>query len=151
MTRAILAFLLLAPIAAHAADLTVSDAFTRATPGTGPGAAYLTIHGGDAADRLLSAASPRAASVELHTMTMDGAVMRMRQIDALDVPAGAAVTLAPGGLHLMLQGLKAPLKQGETVSLILTFEKAGQRRIDAPVGPIGATMAPMPGMDGHKH
>ena len=148
MKHALIAILSLTSIAAQAADLSVADAFSRATAGAGPGAAYLTIHGGDAPDRLLSVRSPRAASVGLHTMTMDGAVMRMRQLDGIDVPAGATIRLAPGSLHLMLQGLKAPLKPGETVPLTLTFQKAGERQVEAPVGPIGATM---PGPAAHAH
>ena len=139
MNRFLLAALLLSPIAANAADLTVSQAFSRATPGTAaPGVAYLTIHGGDAADRLIGVSSPRA-EVRMHMMTMQGDVMRMRQVDGIDVPAGGTVTLAPGGLHLMLEELKAPLKQGETVPLVLTFQHAGERRIDAAVGTLGAT------------
>lgn len=140
MNRFLLAALLLSPIAANAADLTVSQAFSRATPGTAaPGVAYFTIHGGDVADRLIGVSSPRANEVQMHTMTMQGDMMRMRQVDGIDVPAGGTVTLAPGGLHLMLEELKAPLKQGETVPLVLTFQHAGERRIEAAVGTLGAT------------
>ena len=128
---------------AQAADLTVSDPFARATPTAAvPGVAYLTIHGADTADRLLSVTSPRGA-VEMHTMTMQGDIMRMRQVDAIDIPPGATIKLAPGGLHLMVMGLKAPLKQGETVPLTLTFEHAGPRQVEAPVLGLGAT-APSP-------
>ena len=151
MTRLLLAFALLLPVAAEAADLTVTDAFSRATPGAGPGVAYLTIHGGDAPDRLLSARSPRAAHVSLHTMLMQGTVMRMRELDGIDVPAGATVTLGPDApLHLMLDGLTQPLHAGETVPLVLTFEHAGERRVEARVGGPGAASMPgMPGMPGH--
>lgn len=141
VTRFLVAVLLLAaaPAASIAAELTVTEAFSRATPGRGPGAAYATIQGGDAADRLLSVTSPRAAKVALHSMTMQGDVMRMREIPAIEIPAGATVKLAPGALHLMLEGLTAPLRQGETVPLVLTFERAGERRVEAPVGALGAT------------
>lgn len=156
MNRTILlaaALLLSAPVA-HAADLTVSDAFARASPGRGPGAAYVTIHGGDAADRLLSVTSPRSPEVEMHSMVMQGNVMRMRQLDAIDIPANGTVRLAPGGLHIMLQKLAAPLKAGETLPLTLKFEHAGERTVQVPVEAIGASgpkaMGAMPGMGSGK-
>ena len=134
-----LPLLLIMQTGARAADLSLSDAFSRATPGTAaPGVAYLTIHGGDAPDRLVRVASP-LAGVAVHTMTMQDNVMRMRQVDAIDVPAGATVKLAPGGLHLMLMGLKAPLKPGDTIPLVLTFEHAGVKNLNVPVGALGAT------------
>jgi copper(I)-binding protein len=145
MIRILSALALLLPSAGWAADLTLTDAFSRATPGAGPGAAYVTIHGGDGPDRLLSASTPRARAVTMHTMLMQGSVMRMRQLDAIEVPAGATVTLAPNTpLHLMLEGLTAPLRQGDVVPLVLRFERAGERRIDVPVGGPGAAM-PMGG------
>ena len=64
--------------------------------------------------------------------------MKMRQVDGLDLPAGQAVTLKPGGYHIMLTGLTRPLKEGETVSLTLSFAKAGSREVTAPVEKIGA-------------
>lgn len=147
-----LLLLLAAPTATRAAELTVTNAFSRATPGAGPGVAYLTIHGGDVADRLVGVSSPRSSKVELHTMSMDGDVMQMREVDAIDVPAQGEVKLMPGGMHLMLLGLTAPLKAGEKVSLTLHFERAGNRTVEVPVGAIGASgpMAPpaMPGMPG---
>ena len=142
MNRILLATIILPALtaAAHAADLSVTGAFARATPGNGPGGAYLTIHGGETPDRLLSATSPKAAKVELHTMTMQGNVMRMREVDAIDVPAHEAVTLAPNKpFHLMLQGLKAPLKQGQTLPITLHFEHAGDRTVTASVEGVGAT------------
>lgn len=153
MRSVLLGLLLVAtPGVGWAGELSVSDAFSRATPGAGPGVAYFTIHGGDVGDRLVGVTSPRSAKVELHTMSMDGDVMRMREVDAIEVPAGAEVKLAPGGLHLMLTGLAAPLKTGESVALTLRFEHAGDRTIEVPVGALGAAgpMAPMPtaGMPG---
>lgn len=133
----------LTPAAAWANDLSVTGAFARASMGSGltPGVAYITIHGGSTADRLLSVTSPRAKHVALHSMMMQGDVMKMREIDAIDVPANADVKLAPGGLHLMLEQLTAPLKQGETVPLELRFEKAGTKSVEAPVRAPGATSA----------
>ena len=146
MLRTVLVSALLLPAAARAADLTVTDAFSRATPGTGPAAAYFTIHGGDAADRLIGVSSTLVPKVEIHTMTMQGDVMRMREVDAIDVPAHATVKLAPGGEHLMLMGLPAPLKAGDSVPLTLRFEHAGEQTVTVPVGALGASgpLAPMP-------
>ena len=90
------------------------------------GAGYLKLSNQGAADRLLSATSPAAASVELHSMSMEGDVMKMRQVDAIDLPAGQTVELKPGGYHLMLMGLKTPLKAGDKLPLTLKFEKAGE-------------------------
>jgi copper(I)-binding protein len=150
MNRFILAAIVMAGLVnpALAADLSITDAFSRATPGNGPGVAYLTIHGGATPDRLVGASSQVAAKVELHTMSMKGDVMQMREVDAVEIPANAPIKFAPGGLHIMLMGLKAPLKTGETIPLTLTFEHAGTRTVDVPVGSLGATgpMAPMQGM-----
>ena len=146
MTRLTLAAALAGSLlsTAQAADLTIEHAFSRATIADRPGVGYVTIHGGDGADRLLSASSPRARRVELHSMTMKDNVMNMRQIDEIVVPANATVELAPGkSLHLMLIGLSTPLKQGERVPLTLHFEHAGDKTIEAVVGsPAQATMPP---------
>jgi copper(I)-binding protein len=89
-------------------------------------AAYLSItNKGDAADRLLSASSPRAEKVELHTHIMDNNIARMRELPAVDIAPGATVTFQQGGLHIMLIGLTAPLTVGEKVTLTLRFERAG--------------------------
>lgn len=90
------------------------------------GVGYLKLSNQGAADRLLSATSPAAASVEMHSMAMEGDVMKMRQVDAIELPAGQTVELKPGGYHLMLMGLKAPLKAGDKLPLTLRFEKAGE-------------------------
>ena len=98
------------------------------------GGGYLKLtNAAGVADRLLSGHTEVAASVELHTMTMDGDVMRMRQVDAIDLPAGQTVELKPGGLHIMFMGLKAPLKEGDTFPLKLKFEKAGEVVVDVKV------------------
>ena len=77
-------------------------------------------------DKLLSASAEVAASVELHTMSMEGDVMRMRQVDGIALPKGKTVDLKPGALHMMLVGLKAPLKDGDQFQLKLKFENAGE-------------------------
>ncbi len=87
---------------------------------------YLKLTNKGPADRLLSASSPVAGATEIHSMTMDGNVMKMRQVDAIELASGQTVELKPGGYHLMLMGLKAPLKAGDKVPLTLKFEKAGE-------------------------
>ena len=102
---------------------------TPSIPGAPHGAAYLATleNGGSAADRLVRASSPAAARVEIHTMSMDGGVMRMREIEAIPVAPKETVTMRPGqGYHLMLMQLKAPLKVGDTFPLTLEFEKGGK-------------------------
>jgi copper(I)-binding protein len=104
----------------------VEAAWARPTvEGQKAGGGFLRITGGAAADRLLSASAPVSPSVELHTMAMEGNVMRMRPVQGIDVPAGSIVELKPGGLHLMFMGLSQPMKNGESFPLTLRFEKAG--------------------------
>lgn len=119
---------------AKVGPITVSGAQARATvPGQTAGGGFLRIDNQGPADRLVAAAAPVAARVELHTMRMEGDVMRMRQIDAIELPAGGKVELKPGGTHLMFMELKAPLKAGETVPVTLRFEKAGEVTVKMPV------------------
>ena len=90
------------------------------------GAAYFRLtNKGASDDALIGVASDVAAKVELHSMTMDDNIMRMRKEDSLALPAGKSVSVEPGGLHIMLIGLKKPLVEGETFPMHLTFEKAG--------------------------
>lgn len=119
-------------------ELVVSDAWARASV-VKNGAAYLTImnHGG-AADRLVRAASPVAAKVELHTHVIEGDVVRMRRVKAIEVGAQSHTELKPGGLHIMMMGLRQPLEEGETVPLTLTFERAGTVELVAHVRQAGA-------------
>ena len=95
----------------------------------------------------MAATTAVAKSVELHTMSMEGDVMKMRQLDAIELPKGAMVELKPGGLHLMLMGLKAPLKAGDTFPMTLRFEKAGEVVVTVKVeAPQAGDASPM-----HKH
>jgi copper(I)-binding protein len=131
----------LGPAVALAGDVSVSNPWTRATanPG-GAGAVFMTLsNGGSSADQLLSAASPVAATVELHTHAMRDGVMHMHPIPSIEVPAGGKAVLQPGGLHIMLIDLKAPLKQGETIPLTLTFAKAGTVAVSVSVLAPGAS------------
>jgi hypothetical protein len=132
LQSSVLLFALLAPLPLTAGDaaattgVTVRDAWARATPpGKAVAAAYLTVTGGPRADRLLSAATPRAAMAELHVVTESDGMSRMRQTDGVEVPAGKAVTLAPQGTHVMLMGLDEPLVAGQQFPLTLQFATAG--------------------------
>ena len=134
--------LLLALAASPAlAQITVSDAWTRATaPGAKVAAGYMSIrNGGKSADRLLSASSPAAAKVETHLTVKDGDIFRMREVKGYDIPAGGSFELKPGGAHLMLVNVKAPLKEGDKVPLMLRFERAGEVKAELQVGRITAT------------
>lgn len=131
---------------ANASDIMVMNAFARAsaTPVAKSGAAYVSImNHGSAADRLVAISTPAAMSADVHkTETVDG-VMKMEATGPLDIPAGGMVEMAPGGYHIMLMGLSAPLKQGETLDLTFTFEKAGDVKVNVPVGSVADT--------GHDH
>ena len=140
LTRyAALATLGLAALAAHAHSfklgaIEIGHPYARATaPGQPSGGGYLSLSNAGANDRLLSASAEVSKAVELHTMTMEGDVMRMRQVDAIELPAGKKVELKPGGLHIMFIGLKAPLKQGDKFPLKLKFEKAGEVTVEVSV------------------
>lgn len=111
------------------AQTTVSEPWVRSTvAGQKATGAYLQISSATGG-RLISAASPLAGLVEIHEMTMDGNVMKMRALpNGLELPAGKAVALKPGGLHVMLMDLKQALKAGDTVPLTLVVEGAGNKR-----------------------
>jgi copper(I)-binding protein len=137
--------------AQSAAPIEISHAWARATAANAKtGAAYLTIAnkgGGD--DRLVAVSGPVAAKAELHVTSMDNGVMKMRPLQAVDVKAGATAELKPGGMHIMLIGLAAPLKVGQSFPLTLTFEKAGTIPVTVTVEKAGAMEMPdmkMPGM-----
>src|SRR5215467_6401536 len=124
---------------AQPAQLEVSNAWARATPGNAPnGAAYVAILS-PTADRLVSLSTPVAKKAELHTMSMQGMVMKMRPLSGLDIPAAKSVTLKPGGDHIMLLGLEHPLREGQSFPLTLDFEKAGSRTVTVTVEKAGAT------------
>ncbi|MBL8543113.1 MAG: copper chaperone PCu(A)C [Hyphomonadaceae bacterium] len=125
-----------------AAALEIRDAWAAPSPGgVDVAAGYLTLVGGSADDTLVSASSPRAASVEIHEMTMDGGAMQMRAVTGgLAVTAGQTVTLAPGGMHLMFMGVTQPFTPGENIPVTLTFANSGERTIDLPVHPPGQTV-----------
>jgi periplasmic copper chaperone A len=123
-------------------SLEIGHPWARATPPTAPtGGGFLTVtNTGTTPDRLISVKSAAAETVQVHEMKMEGNVMRMREISGgLGIAPGATVTLAPGGLHIMMMGLKAPLKQGDKVPVTLIFEKAGSIDVELAVVALGAS------------
>jgi len=125
--------------------LVIGQPWAHATAATAPGgAAYLTIRNtGTTPDRLIAARSAASGLVQMHEMKMDGDVMRMRELDnGIEIPAGGTVTLAPGGLHLMMMGLKEPMLKDSKVPMTLTFEKAGKIDVEFAVEGLGATQPP---------
>nr|WP_297350925.1 copper chaperone PCu(A)C [uncultured Caldimonas sp.] len=142
------------PALAHeytAGDLHIGHPWARPTvAGQKSGGAFLKVENrGAAADKLLSARADIAESTEVHAMTMDGNVMRMRELPELPIAAGQTVELKPGGLHLMFMGLKSPLTVGQSVPVTLRFERAGEVTVEVKVE-APATAAPKPA-SGHDH
>lgn len=129
--------------AAPAKPIAVSEGWTRPAAAGLNGAGYLTvINRGSRPDRLMGASSTVASAVSIHRSLQVGGVMTMRTLPFVDVGAGSRVTFAPGGLHLMLEGLRRPLRAGESVPVSLSFANAG--RVPARLA-VRAAMA-MPGM-----
>ena len=129
-------------------SLTIGHPYARPTvAGQSLGGGFLSITNKGPADRLLSARAAVSKRVELHSMAMEGDVMRMRQVDSIELPAGKTVELKPGALHMMFIGLAAPLKAGDAVPVTLKFEKAGEVtvmvNVQAPGADAGMAM-PMP-------
>lgn len=124
----------------QAGGLTIGHPYARATAPSQPtGGGYLTlVNHGPADDRLIAASAPVASSVQLHSMRLEGDVMRMREVAAIDLPAGKTVELKPGSWHLMFIGLKAPLVLGQSFPMTLKFEKAGEVTVDVKVDAAGA-------------
>ncbi|MFQ5934862.1 MAG: copper chaperone PCu(A)C [Acidiferrobacterales bacterium] len=151
----LLAFLTLS-VGIRADDYTVGDIriqhpWSLALPEVARnGAAYMKISNhGTGTDRLISGSSPIAARVEVHTHKMEGGVMKMRRLEAIEVRPGKPSILQPGELHLMLVGLKEPLTVGKTFPLTLNFERAGSVEVTVKVRESGAAPA---GHSGHgKH
>jgi copper(I)-binding protein len=133
-----------------AGDISIEAPWSRATPGGAKvGAGYLTIkNSGSAPDRLVSATTNIAEKTEIHEMSMTDGMMKMREVSGVEVPAGGSVALAPKGYHLMLFGLNKPLKEGDTFSGTLTFEKAGTIAVTFEVKGMGAA-APDAGGEHH--
>lgn len=129
--------LLAAPVLAASSTIEVSRAWSRPAPRGGNGAGYAVItNHGTTADTLVAASSPVAARIEIHeSMIMGGQAMMHPRPGGLPVPAGATVALKPGGWHMMLMGLKQPLKAGDHYPATLTFKKAGKVTVQFSVQP----------------
>jgi periplasmic copper chaperone A len=135
-------------------DMIVEHPWARATPkGSSVGAGYMILRNkGGAADILTAIASDVASAVEMHETKTRGGVTSMDAIPALTIPAGGSVAFRPGAYHVMFVGLKAPLKQGDHLRAMLTFEHAGTIAADFTIEAIGAaapggSMPSMPSMD----
>jgi len=122
----------------------VEHVWSRAMPAGATGVVYLSVTDNGAPDTLTGAASPVAAAAELHETIDDNGVMKMRAVASLPVAPGKPITLAPGGYHIMLTGLKQALVAGQSFPVTLTFAKAGKITATAMVQAAGAAM---PGMD----
>ena len=149
--KALLAAVFLASAAslpAWAANVSVTDAWARATmPGQKVSGAYMQIQS-DADARLVGASSTAVPRVEVHEMKMDGDVMRMREVQAIDLPQGKTVSLQPGGYHIMLMNLPKPIAAGDVIPLSLTIESGGKRQT---VEVKAEARAPMCGGAMHHH
>lgn len=125
-------------------DLTIADPWARASAGMArAGAAFMHITNDGATDRLVAADADVSRVVELHTHIKDGDIMRMRRVDAIEVTGGTETVLQPGGLHVMLIDLHAPLEEGESFPLSLTFETAGTVEVTVTVKGVGASSGGM--------
>ncbi len=132
-----------------AGSLTISAPWARATPkGASIGGGYMTIvNNGAASDRLIGGASAVSGKFEIHEMSMDNGVMKMRMLaKGLEIKPGQTVTFKPGSYHVMFVGLNRPLAEGQHFKATLEFEKAGKVEVDFAVAGLGAQK---PGMAGH--
>jgi copper(I)-binding protein len=161
MKKLLIASLLTITAGAWAQQTTVKveDAWVRGTVAAQKATGAFMRLTPSANARLVSASSPIAGVVEIHEMSMEDDVMRMRQVPGLDLPAGKTTGLKPGGFHIMMMELKGQVKAGETVPLILTFEDASKKtftqEVQAPVTALGSKAMPKshgikPGME-HKY
>lgn len=116
-------------------SVTIAEPWSRALPPNAPnGAAYFRVENrGDESDRIVSARTDVAESVEIHTHEMNGGMMKMRRVESVEVPAGGEARFKPHGLHLMLFGLKEPLEDGASYALTVVFEKAGELDVSVDV------------------
>lgn len=134
-----------AVFAGAAESVSVDSPYARAVPpGQKVSAAFMGLkNGSDTGHALVAAESPVAMMVELHEHTMQDGMMAMREVEKIDLPAGASVSLQPGGLHVMLMGLKRQLKPGEQIEITLVFDDGSKSKLEVPVQKIGAMMKKM--------
>ena len=154
LVSSLAAALVIAPAWAQTAAVTVDGAWARASvQGQKATGAFMRLTAKEGA-RLVRAESPAAGLAEVHEMKMDGDIMKMRAVPALDLPAGKTVELKPGGYHVMLLDLKAPLMKDTSVPLTLVFQDAkgveSTLQLSVPVGTVAPGGAAAPAMQ-HKH
>lgn len=139
VVRLLLCALAASPAWAQSGPLVVQDAWIRAAPGADSAAAYLSAHNVTAAPvTITSVSSPSASQAMIHESSVQGGQSRMRPRERLVVAAGQTVKLQPGGLHVMLQGLRRPLAVGQKVPLVLTLDGGTTVRVTATVRPLNA-------------
>lgn len=136
---------------AHASEkqeMMVSDAWSRERPAAiKMGGVFVTLHNmGSEGDTLVAASTPAAEKVEIHNVSMTDGVMKMFEVDGVEVPAGETVEFKPGSYHIMLMGLKEPLSKGKTFPLTFEFARAGKIEVTVEVKEAGAME-----MKSHKH
>ena len=127
-------------VRADQAGIEVSEAFARATIGRATsGVVYLSLFNhATLPDRLTAASTAVAARADLHMTERDGDIVKMRRVENVAIPAGEAVSFSPAAAHIMLSGLHAPLREGESFALTLEFETAGPVTVNVPVKSIAA-------------
>jgi copper(I)-binding protein len=115
-------------------DIRLGNAWARPTRGDAPGAVYVAINNkGSADDRLVGAFTDHAAMAMVHQSELVDGVATMRMAGEINVPAGSRIEMVPGGTHIMLEGLRAPLRTGDNFDLVLKFRKSGDRRVPVDV------------------
>jgi periplasmic copper chaperone A len=111
-------------------DIQLGNAWARPTRGEVPGAVYVAIgNKGNAEDRLTGASTDRAAMAMVHESKLVDGVATMRMVGELVIPAGSRIEMIPGGTHIMLEGIRTPLKAGDSFELVLKFRKSGDRKV----------------------
>lgn len=137
-------------LAAAADNVTVQDPYVRLAPPNAPatGAFMVIKNNGDKDVKVTKADNPVSRVTELHNHINEGGVMKMRPVQAIDIKSKGEAVLQPGGLHVMLIDLKAPMKEGDVVPITLNFDDGSSKKVDAKV--IKPTATPMPAME-HKH
>lgn len=143
-----LAGMLLSSVA-QASDVMIHDAYARAMPPSAVNSAVFTtlMNHNDADRTLVSASTPAAGKVELHDVIMEGEVMKMRQVESIQIPAHGSTELKPGSLHIMLFDLAAPLEEGQSITLTLNYANGDAQTVEVPVKKV---MNGMKKMD-HSH
>ncbi|MFZ2973932.1 MAG: copper chaperone PCu(A)C [Ferribacterium limneticum] len=141
-----------AGVLAGAADnVSVQDPYVRMAPPNAPatGAFMVIKNNGDKDVKVLKADNPVSKVTELHTHLNEGGVMKMRPVPSIDIKAKGEAVLKPGGLHVMMIDLKAPMKEGDVVPITLSFDDGSTKQVDAKV--VRPMAAPMPAAMEHKH